>query len=108
MCSLISLASSTNRKVWPRERFTRQDRYEGSIGRQWPPTPGPGRNAMNPNGLLSAASMASQMSMPRSRANMASSLTRAMLTCRKVFSSSLVSSASLGERTGTVRSTNAS
>ena len=38
--------------------------------------------------------MASQTSMPRSRANMASSLTSAMLTWRKVFSSSLVSSAS--------------
>ena len=49
--------------------------------------------------------MASHTSMPRSLANMASSLTSAMLTCRKVFSSSLVSSASLGEHTGTVRST---
>ena len=49
--------------------------------------------------------MASHTSMPRSWANMASSLTRAMLTWRKVFSSSLVSSASLGDETGTVWST---
>jgi len=55
--------------------------------------------------LVDAASMASHTSMPRSWANIASSLTRPMLTCRKVFSSSLVSSASRGELTGTVRST---
>ena len=36
---------------------------------------------------------------------MASSLTRAMLTCRNVFSTSLASSASRGEDTDTVRST---
>ena len=49
--------------------------------------------------------MASHTSMPRSAANMASSLTSAMFTCRKVFSSSLVSSASFGVLTGTVVST---
>ena len=42
--------------------------------------------------------MASQTSMPRSWANIASSLTSAMLTWRNVFSSSLVSSASVGVR----------
>src|SRR5258708_6850320 len=47
--------------------------------------------------------MASQRSMPRSLANMASSFTRAMLTCRKVFSSSLVSSASFVPDTAAVR-----
>ncbi len=49
--------------------------------------------------------MASHTSMPRSAANMASSLTRAMLTCRKVFSNSFTISATLGLDTGTVRST---
>ena len=75
------------------------------MGRQWPPTPGPGVKRMNPKGLVEAASMASHTSMPRSEANMASSLTRAMLTCRKVFSSSFVISATLGFDTGTVVST---
>lgn len=64
-----------------------------------------GVNFMKPKGLLDAASMACQTSMSRWRANIAISLTRAMFTCRKVFSSSLASSASLGERTGTVVST---
>ena len=36
---------------------------------------------------------------------MASSLTRAMFTCRKVFSTSLASSASRGDETTTVWST---
>ena len=49
--------------------------------------------------------MASQTSMSSSAANIASSLTRAMLTWRKVFSSSLVSSASRVPDTATVRST---
>ena len=60
---------------------------------------------MNPNGLVDAASIASQTLMPRSWAYMASSFTIAMLTCRNVFSTSLASSASRGEETGTVRST---
>ena len=51
-------------------------------------------NRMNPRGLLEAASF--HTSMPSSWANNASSLTRAMFTWRKAFSSSLVSSASLG------------
>ena len=100
MWLLMSLASSTNRKFWPSARCTRQDRYDGSIGRQWPPTPGPGVNRMNPNGLVDAASIACQTSMPRSCENIAISLTSAMLTCRKVFSSSLASSASRGRETG--------
>ena len=48
---------------------------------------------MNPNGLVAAASMTSQVSMPCSAHSTASSLTRAMLTMRKVFSSSLAISA---------------
>ena len=75
------------------------------MGRQWPPTPGPGVNFMNPNGFVAAASTTFQMSMPSSLANMASSLISAMLTCRNVFSSSLAISASAGLPTGTVRST---
>jgi hypothetical protein len=60
---------------------------------------------MNPNGLVAAASIAAQMSMSSWLANSASSFTSAMLTCRKVFSMSLVSSATRVESTGTVRST---
>ena len=67
--------------------------------------PGPGSKAMNPNGFVSAASTTFQMSMPNSLANMASSLISAMFTCRNVFSSSFVISASAGLPTGTVRST---
>ena len=51
---------------------------------------------MKPNGFVAAASIADQMSTPRSPANIASSLTSAMFTCRNVFSSSLTSSASAG------------
>src|SRR6266851_5541657 len=72
------------------------------MGRQWPPTPGPGVNGMNPNGLVEAASIASHTLMPRPWANIASSFTRAMFTCRKVFSMILASSASRGEETATV------
>ena len=46
--------------------------------------------------------MASQTSIPMSPANIASSFTRAMFTCRKVFSRSFTSSATLGPDTGTV------
>ena len=52
-----------------------------------------------------AASRTAQMSMPRSWANIASSLTSATLTCRKVFSRSLVSSATLVCETDTTLST---
>ena len=53
---------------------------------------------MKPKGLLEAASITSQMSMPMRSQSRASSLTRAMLTLRKMFSSSLVSSAARGRR----------
>ena len=52
MCSLTSLASSTKRNDCPSVCFTRHDRYDGSMGRQWPPTPGPGVKCMKPNGLV--------------------------------------------------------
>ena len=68
---------------------------------QWPPRPGPGWNFMKPKGLLAAASMTSQTSMSMRSQSMASSLTRAMLTLRKMFSSSLVISATSGVDTGT-------
>ena len=42
----------------------------------------PGRNAWKPNGFVAAASMTSQMSMPISWHELASSLTSAMLTAR--------------------------
>ena len=54
---------------------------------QWPPIPGPGQKGMNPKGLVAAASITSQMSMPIRSARMASSLTSAMLTERNMFSS---------------------
>jgi hypothetical protein len=75
------------------------------MGRQCPPTPGPGLKRMNPNGLVLAASIASHTSTPSSLPNMASSFISAILTCLKVFSISLASSASRGEDTATVRST---
>jgi hypothetical protein len=68
---------------------------------QCPPTPGPGVKAMKPNGLVAAASMTSHTSMPSSWQTVAISLTSAMLTCRKVFSSSLASSAARAEETVT-------
>ncbi len=73
---------------------------------QWPPTPGPGRNAWKPKGLVAAQSMASHRSMPSSWQNTDISLTRAMLTCRYVFSSSLAISASRVPFAWTTRSTN--
>ena len=57
---------------------------------------------MNPYGFVAAASMASQTSMSRSWANNASSFTSATLTCRKVFYSSLASSAARQVDTRTV------
>ena len=60
---------------------------------------------MKPNGLVEAASIDSHTSMPRSAANIASSLTSAMFTWRNVFSSSLAISADRIDDTGTVRST---
>ncbi len=63
--------------------------------------PGPGSKRMNPNGFVAAASTISQMSRPIRSASIASSLTSAMLTERKMFSSSFVISAASGEDTGT-------
>ena len=60
---------------------------------------------MKPKGLVSAASITFQMSMSRCDAKRASSLISAMLTCRKVFSKSFVSSASAQLETGTVVAT---
>ena len=51
---------------------------------------------MKPNGLVFAASMTSQTSMPMRSHMSASSFTRAMLTARKVFSSSFTISATRG------------
>ena len=64
---------------------------------QWPPTPGPGVNFMNPNGLVAAALMTSQTSRPIRSQSRARLLTNAMFTFRKTFSSSLDSSAASGE-----------
>ena len=66
--------------------------------------PGPGLNDMKPYGFVAAASTTSQTSMPMRSQSMASSLTSAMLTERKMFSSSLVSSAASGVETSTTSS----
>ena len=66
---------------------------------QWPPRPGPGLKRMKPNGFVAAASTTSQMSIPIRSQSTASSLTSAMLTARKVFSRSFVSSAASGVET---------
>ena len=70
-------------------------------GCQWPPSPGPGVNFMNPNGFVAAASTTSQMSTPSRSAIWAVSFTSPMFTARKVFSRSLTVSATSGEDTGT-------
>ena len=54
---------------------------------------------MKPKGFVAAASTTSQMSIPIRSHSWASSLTRAMLTERKMFSSSFVSSAASGVET---------
>ncbi len=72
---------------------------------QWPPQPGPGLNRMKPNGFVEAASSTFQMSMPIRSKTILSSLTRAMLTARKMFSTSLAASASRALPTRTVRTT---
>ena len=59
---------------------------------------------MKPYGLVEAASTTSQMSMPMRSASIAISLTSAMLTERKMFSSSLESSATSGVETRTTSS----
>ncbi len=58
---------------------------------------------MNPKGLVEAASITSQTSIPSRSQSCESSLTSAMLTERKMFSKSFESSAASGlERTTTV------
>ncbi len=57
---------------------------------------------MNPYGLVAAASTTSQTSMPMRSQSIASSLTSAMLTERKMFSSSFASSAASGVETSTI------
>jgi len=64
---------------------------------QWPPTPGPGVNFMNPNGFVAAAEMTSQTSRPIRSHRRASWFTRAMFTFRKMFSRSFASSAASGD-----------
>ncbi len=56
---------------------------------------------MKPNGLVAAASMTSQTSRPIRSHSRASWLTRAMLTFRNTFSSSLASSAASGDESST-------
>ncbi len=63
--------------------------------------PGPGSKRMNPYGLVEAASTTSQTSIPMRSVSIASSLTSAMFTERKMFSSSFVSSAASGLDTRT-------
>ena len=53
---------------------------------------------------MAAASTTSQTSMPIRSQSIASSFTSAMLTERKMFSSSFVSSAASGVETGTISS----
>ena len=55
--------------------------WVGSGGMQCPPMPGPGWNGMKPKGLVVAASMTSETSMPILWHSMDSSFTKAMLTC---------------------------
>jgi hypothetical protein len=64
--------------------------------------PGPGSKRMNPYGFVDAAATTSQMSIPMRSVSSASSLTSAILTARKMFSSSFVSSAASGEETLTM------
>ena len=72
---------------------------------QWPPRPGPGVKRMKPNGLVAAASTTSQTSTPMRSQSIAISFMSAMLTERKMFSSSFASSAVSGAETGTSVST---
>src|SRR3989337_3620066 len=103
MLVLISLARSMIRALYLTD-FIFHDKYSGSIGMQCPPSPGPGRKRMNPKGLVLAASMTSHTSRPRRSHISTISLTMAMLTARKVFSSSLVISATSADETRTTLS----
>ena len=58
---------------------------------------------MKPNGLVAAAPITSHTESPRCRHMIASSLTSAMLTERKVFSKSFTISAVSALDTGTTR-----
>ena len=60
---------------------------------------------MKPKGLVAAASITSQMSMPMRMPSIFSSFTSAIFTQRKMFSSSLVISAACVELTGTTLAT---
>ena len=66
--------------------------------------PGPGSKRMKPYGFVEAASTTSQMSIPIRSASIAISFTSAMLTERKMFSSSFESSAASGVETRTISS----
>ena len=68
---------------------------------QCPPMPGPGRNGMNPKGFVDAASITSHALMSIFSNASVSSLTRAMFTARKMFSSIFVASAVRQSFTGT-------
>ena len=70
---------------------------------QWPPQPGPGLKRMKPNGFVEAASRTSQTSIPIRSKTILSSLTSAMFTARKMFSTSFVASAARADETRTVR-----
>jgi hypothetical protein len=59
---------------------------------------------MKPKGFVPAASTTSHTSIPIRSQSWASSLTSAMLTDRKMFSRSFVSSAISGEETSTISS----
>ena len=71
---------------------------------QWPPTPGPGVNFMNPNGFVAAASITSHTLTPSLSQTICISFTRPMFTDLKVFSSSFTSSAVSVLDTGTMLS----
>src|SRR5512137_1430658 len=98
MLVLISEANSMKRALYLNS-FIFHERYNGSIGMQCPPRPGPGVNFIKPKGLVPAASITSHTSTPRRSHMMASSLTSPILIMRKVFSSSLDISAASTEDT---------
>ena len=75
------------------------------MGRQCPPSPGPGEKGMKPYGLVAAASTTSHTFSSMRWHSIASSFTSAMLTERKMFSSSFASSAASQDETGTSVST---
>jgi hypothetical protein len=72
---------------------------------QWPPQPGPGSKRMKPKGFEEAASSTSRTSIDIRSKIIFSSLTRAMLTARKMFSVSFAASAARVDETRTVDGT---